>query len=814
VGALLFSIWAYPFSVRLGTHTFDCGDGFPNAWFLAWDAKALFDPHSSVWNAPVFYPAPGTLAFSDNLFGLLWVSLPVQWLTGRPMFAANVVLVVAFVLCFYTCFLLAHSLTRNIPASLIAGFIFAFHPNRWGHIPHLQLMSFYWAPLALLFVIKFFRTLQRRYIWLAATAICIQYYCSIYLGTMLGVLTVTYVAVYLGLLFGADKFAFSKLTHAAFVHGSLAVLAFTVALMPIALPYLRWAEYWGSIRDLNESCPYSSELLSLLKPLGFAHYGCLDKWLPNVQGGEGAAFLGLVPLILAALGAGTLFRALRSVNDGRSTPMLATTAFFISAMVMGVLMLGPYLIWMGKATRFPLPYQLVYYFVPGGKAMRCPGRFIQPLILCLSMVIAFGVASAWESRRVRNGALRFLGLSALALLFCYDFRVSRNEGIPVETPLNFPLVYDYLRKGPVDRAVFELPAETDYAFRYLLYQTAHWRPEISGRTARYTPAAEALDYQLRGFPSDYGLSLLRISPTMTLVVHLDQYDEATRKKWEQANLEKYGFVQQGRFGDALVWERAGSPPASSLHLRIVNYDLNTSELLLAPAEDSKPWSHPELGVVQVTVRATCADGETRDIKASYRSPPFIRENAMVATELRLPKFTRSAITELELSGRWVVPHSFTQTLLETAATSLNPDAILPANLSMIEGISDGMRLAKSVTIPVRIKVENTGKATWLTQASTTAIHRDIGFVSVGLRWFKRADVQNVRFATGKVAIFEGRIPIPYNMPSSSAATLSDTITIPDQPGEYTVFLEMVSDGVCWFADKHNSTVLRYNVVVE
>ena len=78
----------------------------------------------------------------------------------------------------------------------------------------------------------------------------------------------------------------------------------------------------------------------------------------------------------------------------------------------------------------------------------------------------------------------------------------------------------------------------------------------------------------------------------------------------------------------------------------------------------------------------------------------------------------------------------------------------------------------------------------------------------------RTDVQNVQLATGKASIHEGRIPIPHDMAPASTATLSHAITVPDQPGEYTVFLEMVSDGVCWFGDRHNSTVLRYNVVVE
>jgi hypothetical protein len=503
----------------------------------------------------------------------------------------------------------------------------------------------------------------------------------------------------------------------------------------------------------------------------------------------------------------------RSANDSPDKPVLAVTAFFISALVMAVLMLGPYFIWIGKPTKFPLPYQLVYYLVPGGQAMRCPGRFVQPLILCLSTVVAFGVAFAWKSRRGCNRIVRFLGVSAFALLFCYDFRFSPNDGVPVEAARSFPPVYDYLRTEPANRAVLEIPAD-DNRYRYLFYQTAHWRPEVSGVSGRSTPAAELLDNHLRELPEDYGLNLLRLSPTMTLVAHLDQFDEATREKWENASLEKYGFNRQGRFGDALVWERVTTPPASASHLRIVDYDIVSSELLLTPAEESRPWARPELGLGELTVRETSADGETREITVPFRPPPFIMENEMIPVGVPLPRWRHKAVTKVEISGKLVLPYSPTPPPSETEATSLNPNAILLAKLLVFEGISDGMHVPKNVNILVRAKVENIGRATWLTPASTTALHKSAGYVSVGLRWYKRTDVTDIQSATGRTAMHEGRIPIPYDMPPAAAATISHAVTIPDEPGEYVVFVEMVSDYVCWFTDKNNSDVRRYNVVVE
>lgn len=817
LGTVLYFLCAYPLSFHLATRAAEFGDSILNDWVLAWDARALFDPHLSVWNAPIFHPSPGILAFGDNLFGVLWISLPVQWLTGNPTLAGNVVGLVAFVLCFYTGALLAHALTDNIPASVVAGFIFAFHPIRWVHLGHLQLMSFYWAPLALLSILKFFKSRRCRYIWFAAAAICIQYYCSVYLGTMLGVLTITFALAFLGLLFITDKPSFSKLPRSALIHIALAGIVSAIALLPIAVPYLRWGAYWGIFRNLEEATLFASEPLSFFKPLGFAHYGWMDTCLSKVRGGEGAAFLGWVPMMLTALGVAALFLTRRSGDDKHTQSALTVTALFISAMVMAVLMFGPYFIWMGKVTKFPLPYQLVYYLVPGGKAIRSTGRFFQPLLLCLSMVAAFGWALLSKILARRGKALPYCFLSGLVLLFSYDFRYFADSSVPAEHRKDFPPVYQYLEKGPANRAVLELPADTDHLFRYFLYQTGHWRPEIGGRTGHDTPAFAMLSFFLHGSPEDSGLNLLRLSPTETLVVHLDQYDPLTRRQWENARLEQYGFQRQGRFGDALVWERTGQPPETSSRLRIANYDFIAPERTLRmyfSAEDSRPWSHPELGVDRLTVRATYTNGTTREIDVPFQPPPFIIENEMAAVEIPLRKLPTRAITKLEISGKQVLSCSLTQSPSQTGTTSLNPEAILSAKLDLVAGLSDGMRLAKSTTVPVDIKVENIGAATWLTFVSTFTLDDRIGFVSVGLLWFRRGDVHNGQVVAGKDAVYSGRIPITHDMAPASTATLSHAITVPDQPGEYTVFLEMVSDGVCWFGDRHNSTVLRYNVVVE
>src|SRR5262249_1462525 len=128
-----------------GDRLADVGDSVLNSWILAWDAHALFDPDLNVWDAPIFYPARNTLTFSETMFGNLWVTLPVQYLTGNPILAFNVLVLVSFVLGMYFTFILAQALTRSFLAGVAAGVIFSFNPFRWSEICHVQLLPFFWA---------------------------------------------------------------------------------------------------------------------------------------------------------------------------------------------------------------------------------------------------------------------------------------------------------------------------------------------------------------------------------------------------------------------------------------------------------------------------------------------------------------------------------------------------------------------------------------------------------------------------------------------------------------------------------------------
>ena len=76
------------------------------------------------------------------MLGALPVFAPTYLLTGNPILAYNVVLLLSFPLCGLSIFWLVHYWTRNFWASILAGSFFAFAPSRLSQLGHLQLLIF------------------------------------------------------------------------------------------------------------------------------------------------------------------------------------------------------------------------------------------------------------------------------------------------------------------------------------------------------------------------------------------------------------------------------------------------------------------------------------------------------------------------------------------------------------------------------------------------------------------------------------------------------------------------------------------------
>jgi hypothetical protein len=638
LGVGMFFVQGPSFVYHLSDRVADAGDSLINCWILAWNAHALVAPGMNVWDAPFYYPVKNTFTFSETMFGNLWLTLPVQFLTGNPTLAFNALVLGSFVLGMYCTFLLVGSLTGNFVAGVVAGIVFSFSPYRWADIPHAQLLPFFWAPLGLLLAHRFLETNGKRHLPGLFAVLVVQYYTSIYLGTILVITTVTFAVVHvLAERRGKDRFVWftdPRLLTTLLGGGALAALA----LAPLVLPYTRTARAWGFVRTQADNASFSCEPLSYLVPNpGFRSY----QWLYYLFEGQirGYCGLGVTPWLLALGGILVARRRPQTLGTGGAR---VVKRFAWTALVMAVLMLGPCLILLDRQRHFPLPYFLVYHLVPGAKALRVPTRFILPLLLCLAVLGGFAVAQALHAwRRWRPVTRALIGAASLAL-FALDYAVTDNSGVVCEPRAQFPPVYAYLAAGEAGRPVLELPASLGGQFRYLYYQTAHWRPLLGGESGSFTPAALEMAKRTQGPPTDATLRFLELTPAQTLVIHLNACPGAV-EQWRGADLTRYGFRRVGQFGEALVWERVQPLPDSSSRLRVVRGDFQFSKalledrldisLVLSPGAGGRPWRYLERGLADLTIEVVGPQGEVQRYTKPFAIPPYLLPGETAAVRL-------------------------------------------------------------------------------------------------------------------------------------------------------------------------------------
>src|SRR5579872_1210994 len=171
----------------------DPWDPVLNTWILWWTTRAvLLTAHW--WNAPIFYPATGALAFSEHLLGLAPLTAPVIALTHNALLGYNVALLSTYVLSGLGGYFLGHTLTRRDDAAFVCGIAFAFAPYRLAQLPHVQVLSSFWTPVCLAALHRYDRDGSAKWAALAAVAWMMQGLACGYYLLFLSVLLVLWFA--------------------------------------------------------------------------------------------------------------------------------------------------------------------------------------------------------------------------------------------------------------------------------------------------------------------------------------------------------------------------------------------------------------------------------------------------------------------------------------------------------------------------------------------------------------------------------------------------------------------------------------------
>jgi len=279
--------YTWPLPIRLTDGiAHDPYDPILNAWILWWTTKAV--PLTAPWwNAPIFYPAIGTLAFSEHLLGLAPIAAPLIALTGNPLVGYNVTLIATYVLSALGAHLLAYTVTRRHDAAAVAAVAYAFAPYRLAQVPHIQVLASYWAPVCLAALHRYARGPQNRWAAFAAGAWLMQALSNGYYLFFLSVLLVLWFA-----WFALGRWSAGQIAKLA---GFFAVAA--LLLLPVLLGYRDiLVDTYGVSRSIGEIRIFSADVAGLLVA---SEDLLLWGWLHVIQRPESALFPGLAIILLA-----------------------------------------------------------------------------------------------------------------------------------------------------------------------------------------------------------------------------------------------------------------------------------------------------------------------------------------------------------------------------------------------------------------------------------------------------------------------------------------------------------------------------------
>ena len=468
----------------------DNGDAQLNEWILAWIVHQLPRDPANLFNGNIFYPAKGSLAFSEPLIVPAIMAAPVFWLGGSPVLAYNLLLLLGFTLTALATYAVVVSWTEDRPAALLAGSLFAFNTHLLTRLPHLQAIHAYGLPLTLLFTDGLIRQPRMSLACCLALTMASMAYTSGYL--------VVFATIAVAVALIARLAEWRHRWRGIVTAFALAALAAALLALPVVLQYRAVAAEHGMVRSLENVRQFSASLTGYLAATGRMHF---STWSARFYGNPVDTFFpGVVAILLTVLG---LWRTCRTGAHSGRVLMLAcigVTGFVLS---LGV--------------KTPI-YAWLYAVFPPAQGLRAAARFGNLFLLAMAILAGLGFAGlrqTYSSRRwqVAAAIAAIVLVNIEALRAPYEYR--RFDGIPG--------IYQLLAAETEPVVLVETPFYPAHAAfqnaEYLLNSTAHWRPLMNGYSG-YTPASyRRVAWTFWNFPREDAIEAMRHAGVTHFTVH-------------------------------------------------------------------------------------------------------------------------------------------------------------------------------------------------------------------------------------------------------------------------------------------------------
>jgi hypothetical protein len=479
------------------------GDGPFAIWNVSWVAHVLTTAPLTLFDANIFHPHTGTLAYSEiNLVGGI-VAIPGWLMTGNPYVAHNSALVFAFATSAIGMWLLARRLTGSSGAAAVAAVLYAFTPYFFAHTPHIQLLMGGGIPIALLLIYRIAEGPSIARGAALGVALAVQALACAYYGIFAGLL-VGYAGVFL---------AFTRRRWREWHYWASLATGAAVSLgcvMPFFLPFVRLHQEGGFHRTLEESVRYSANTSSYFASAAHAHRWLLEIIRDWPRFNE-VLFPGFLALALAAIGVVAAVRAADTPEHER--PSTRETVVLFGS-------IGLLTLWASFGPKAGL-YSLLYYTIPLFSFLRAPSRLGPVVMMTIAVLAAVGVRHllARSSSHRQAMAAAVLTLLAVTELNQVPFGWERAPVLP--QPYAF---LAQLPRGPVaefpfygGRVAYHLHTQ------YMLFSTSHWFPLVNGYSDYFPQDFREAAVVLDSFPSVDSFNVLRRRRVRYIAVHWDMF---------------------------------------------------------------------------------------------------------------------------------------------------------------------------------------------------------------------------------------------------------------------------------------------------
>ena len=482
---VLTCLMAYPTVTKLGlAGRLDTNDGKFSIWNVAWVAHALTSDPRHLFDANIFFPHSGTLAYSELNLVAGALAVPVYALTRNPLAAHNSAVALSLGLAFVSTWVLVRRLTGSSSAALLSAAGYTFSAYTSSHTAEVQLLMIWGFPLVMLA----FHHLHRQPTLGAGLG----------LGAALALtaLSCGYYGVFAEGLVGLAALWWMRRERAYWIALGLSAIAAGALVAPVVLPYLHARAAQGVVTApaLDELRAYSADWRAYLR-LGSVLGRTWHGWLGS---GPEVLFPGIMLTAWAVAG-------IASLRTAFAAERRTIAGYAVIVILAGWASLGP------SAGL----YRGLTYLLPGISFLRAPARLAPVVILALAVLAGFGFAAFLGRRTPRMRGW----MTAVALtMVCGELWVPW----PLQPMPPVPRAYQLLATLPRGAVVeFPFPYQRQDFHNHawsMLMSTYHWQPMVNGYSDFIPADFEQLALPINGFPNAESLAIMRAHDVRYVVI--------------------------------------------------------------------------------------------------------------------------------------------------------------------------------------------------------------------------------------------------------------------------------------------------------